>query len=112
MTTPCGVFLAMSAPGGGAQGQQSPSFMMVWLAIMVGLFYFMLIRPQQRKERERKALINAVKTGDNIVFGGGILGVVRNVKDNTIVVRIADGVKMEILRSAVSSILNKEEKAD
>ena len=100
--------LAMAPPpGGGGGSQQSSVFMFVWLGLMVGLFYFMLIRPQKRREKERQALLGAVKTGDRVLFGGGFLGVVANVKDKTLIVKIADGVKVEIVRGAVSQVLDK-----
>ncbi len=104
-------FLAMmGAPQGGQGGTpQSGVFMFVWLGLMVALFYFMLIRPQKRREKERQALLNAVKTGDRVLFAGGFLGTVANVKEKTLVVKIADGVKVEVVRSAVSQVLEKGE---
>ena len=103
--------LAMAQPPQGGEGapQQSGIFMFVWLGLMVALFYFMLIRPQKRREKERQALLNAVKTGDRVLFAGGILGVVANVKEKTLVVKIADGVKVEVVRGAVSQVLDKGE---
>ena len=103
--------LAMGTVPAGAEGapQQSGAFMFVWLGLMVLLFYFMLIRPQKRREKERQALLNAVKTGDRVLFGGWFLGVVANVKEKTLVVKIADGVKVEIIRGAVSQVLDKGE---
>ena len=102
--------LAMGTVPAGAEGapQQSGAFMFVWLGLMV-LLYFMLIRPQKRREKERQALLNAVKTGDRVLFGGGFLGVVANVKEKTLIVKIADGVKVEIVRGAVSQVLDKGE---
>jgi preprotein translocase subunit YajC len=82
------------------------------MIVIFGIFYFMLIRPQQRKEKERKAMINELKSGARIVFSGGILGTVTNVKDNTFVVRIADGVKIEVARGAVSRVVEKGDKID
>ena len=102
-----GILAMAPPPGGGGGSQQSSVFMFVWLGLMVGLFYFMLIRPQKRREKERQALLNAVKTGDRVLFGGGLLGVVANVKEKTLIVKIADGVKVEIVRSAVSQVLEK-----
>ena len=104
-------FLAMmGAPAGGSgAAPQSSAFMFVWLGLMVALFYFMLIRPQKRREKERQALLGAVKTGDRVLFGGGFLGVVANVNEKTLVVKIADGVKVEIIRGAVSQVLDKGE---
>lgn len=103
-----GILAMMPAPQGGAgAAPQSGAFMFVWLGLMVALFYFMLIRPQKRREKERQALLNAVKTGDRVLFAGGFLGVVANVKEKTLVVKIADGVKVEIVRGAVSQVLEK-----
>lgn len=103
--------LAMMAPPaeGGQGGQQSGIFMFVWLGLMIVLFYFMLIRPQKRREKERQALLAAVKTGDRVLFAGGLLGTVANVKDKTLVIKIADGVKVEVLRGAISQVLAKGE---
>jgi preprotein translocase subunit YajC len=107
-----GIMLAAGAanqPGGGGGGGL-PS-MLVPMVLIFGIFYFMLIRPQQRKEKDRKAMIAAIKSGDRVMFGGGILGQVANVKDSTFVIKIADNVKVEVARGAVSRVLDKGEKA-
>jgi preprotein translocase subunit YajC len=101
--------LAMAAPAGG-QGGAGGLGMFVPMIVIFAIFYFMLIRPQQRKEKERRAMIAAVKTGDRIVFAGGILGTVVNVKETTLMVKVADNVKFEILRAAVSRVMDKDEK--
>ena len=107
------LFIAMAAPGGsGGQSQQSPIFMFGWLGIMVVIFYFMLIRPQQRREKERQALLSNIKTGDRVAFSGGILGIVTNVKDKVLVIKIADNVKIEVSRGAVTQVLGKGEQPD
>lgn len=97
--------LAMAPTQG--QEQQSPIFMIGWLGLMVVIFYFMLIRPQQRREKERRAMIDSIKTGDRVLFSGGIVGMVANVKEKTFVIKVADGVKIEVLRTAVSRVLDK-----
>jgi len=102
--------LAMAAPQGGSGGGQSnPTFMIGWLVLMVGIFYFLMIRPQQRQAKERRALLDAVKSGDRVIFSGGILGIVTNVKEKVLVVKIAENVKVEIVRGAVSQVLGKDE---
>jgi len=106
-TTLLPTILAMA--GGAGQKQQSPMMLIGWLVIMVGLFYFMMIRPQQRKEKERKALISNVKSGDRVIFGGGMVGVVANVKEKIFVIKIADNTKVEVIRGAVTRVLLKEE---
>lgn len=102
------ITMAMAgAPGqtGGGMG------MMVPMLIIFAIFYFMLIRPQQRKEKERRGMIAELKTGARVMFSGGILGTVTNVKENTFVVKIADNVKVEVVKGAVSRVLEKGEKA-
>lgn len=105
------ITFAMSGfPGGGeGQGQQSPLMLIGWLVIMVALFYFMMIRPQQRKEKERKALINNVKSGDRVIFSGGLVGIVANVKDKVFVIKIADNTKVEAVKGAITRVLLKDE---
>lgn len=104
--------LAMAPPAGGSGGQSQPGMMIGWLILMLAIFYFLMIRPQQRREKERRALLDSVKSGDRVVFSGGILGVVTNVKDKTLMVKIADNVKIEVSRSAVSRVLDKGEMPD
>jgi len=95
------------APGQGAGGG---GFMMIgYMAIIFALMYFMMIRPQAKKEKARKELIASVKTGDRIMFSGGILGTVSNVKEQMLTVKIADNVKIEIARGAVVRVLDKSE---
>lgn len=104
------LILAMAPPAGGAgQPAQSPIFMFGWLGIMIALFYFMLIRPQRRREKERQQLLSAIKSGDRVLFGGGIIGVVANVKEKTYVIKIADKTKLEVVRGAVTQVLDKGE---
>jgi len=102
--------LAMAAPREGAKPAGIEQ-MLVPMVLIFGIFYFMLIRPQQRKDKERRAMIEQAKSGDRILFSGGILGTITNVKDHTFVVKIADNVKIEIARGAVSKVLEKDEKA-
>lgn len=101
--------IAMAPPAGG-EGQASPLGMLPMMAIMAAIVYFMMIRPQQRKERERRAMVEAVKTGDRVVFAGGLLGTVANTKELTLLIKVADNVKLEVARSAVSRVLDKDDK--
>ncbi len=101
--------LAMGPPPGGQQNEQSPIFMFGMIGIMMVIFYFMLIRPQQVRERERKKMLENTKSGDRVVFSGGIIGIVTNVKEKTFIIKIADNVKIEVSRGAVTQILDKGE---
>jgi len=97
------------APGGSGQGQGNSMVMIVWIVLMLGLFYFMMIRPQQRKEKERRKMMDAIKTGDRVIFAGGLIGSVTNVKDHTFAVKIADNTKVEVLKASVTRVLQKDE---
>jgi preprotein translocase subunit YajC len=111
MTIGCAMrVLAMGTPpGGGAAPQGGGGMMIGYMLIIFALFYFMLIRPQMKREKERKKMVEAVKTGDRVLFAGGIIGTIANVKEQTFTVKIADNVKVEVARGAVSRVLTKDE---
>ncbi len=95
--------------------QPSPILSFLPLILMFGVFYFLLIRPQQKKEKDRKAMIQDLKKGDRVVTTGGIIGTVVGVKDEIVVLRVGDAdTKIEFLRNAVSNLVGqpgeKEEK--
>lgn len=71
------------------------------LVLIMVIFYFLLIRPQQKKLKEHKAMVSATKKGDSVITGGGIIGKVTNVKDEILTVEIADGVKVKIKRDTI-----------
>jgi preprotein translocase subunit YajC len=73
-------------------------------AVIFGIFYFLVFRPQKQKQDQMKSLISGVKKNDQIVTNSGIHGTVVNVKDTTIVVRIDDNARMEIDKEAVASV--------
>ena len=101
------VLMAGGPAGEGAGGGLGQ--MMIPMLVIFGIFYFMIIRPQQRKEKERKAMIASIKSGARIMFSGGILGTVTNVKEHTIIVKVADSVKMEVARGCVNRVLEKDD---
>jgi|LakMenE18May11ns_1017448.scaffolds.fasta_scaffold8381411_1 preprotein translocase subunit YajC len=79
--------------------------MMVPILLMLGIFYFMMIRPQQRKEKERQKQISELRAGQRVLFGGGFIGKVVECKDHTFMVEIAHGVNVEIARGAITRTL-------
>lgn len=86
------------------------SMMMIgYVVIFIAIFYFAIIAPQKRREKEQKTMMDAIRSGDKIVFSGGIVGVVTNVKEDRLIVRVADSTKLEILRAAVVKVLEREE---
>lgn len=82
----------------------SPLLQFIPLIIIFMIFYFLLIKPQQKKERERLVMLKNIKKNDEIVTVGGIHGVVINTKDKTLTLRIDDNVKIEVDRDAVARI--------
>ena len=91
-----------------ASGSGDPVQMFGMIAIMLAIFYFLLIRPQQRRDRERKNMLSEVKTGDKVLFAGGLIGSISNAKEKTLSIKIADGVKVEASRNAINAILDKD----
>jgi preprotein translocase subunit YajC len=79
------------------------------LVLIFIVFWFLLIRPQQKRAKEHRAMVQALKRGDKIVTNGGIFGQVSHVGDDHLMVEIADGVKIKILRDAVSAVPAKPE---
>lgn len=99
---------AAGAPAGG--GDMVMSFLPLVLIFVV--FYFLLIRPQQKRMKEHKAMLDAVRRGDRVVTGGGIIGTVTKVEQgDEMQVEIAEGVRVRVLRSTVSAVLAKTEPA-
>lgn len=107
MTFTAFFLLAQAAPANGAQ----PNFLLqlMPLVFIFVIFYFLLIRPQQKRQKEHEKLVAAVKTGDRVVTNAGMHGVVANVKDKTILIKVADNVKIEFDRSAVVSVAKAAE---
>ena len=80
------------------------------ILLIIGVFYVMLIRPQQKRQRELQEMISTLKTGDRVVTTGGIIGTITSVKDTSLLIRSADKSILEIARSAVAGIEGEEKK--
>jgi len=96
---------AAGTPAGGGD-------MLMTLAPMVLIFvvfWFLLIRPQQKKAKEHRAVVAALKRGDRVVTSGGIYGQVTHVADDHLMVEIAEGVKIKVVRDAISAVPSKPE---
>lgn len=70
--------------------------------------YFMLFRPQKKRQQEQQRLISALKTGDKVVTNAGIHGLIANVKETTVMLKVADNVKIEVEKSAVANVVKAE----
>ena len=96
--------LAQATPDGGG---------MIGTVVMFGLifviFYFMIIRPQQKRQKQHQAMLEALKKGDKVVVSGGIHGVVAGFDEKTVLVQIADNVKIKVERASVTGVVNAEE---
>jgi preprotein translocase subunit YajC len=75
------------------------------LVLIFGVFYFLLIRPQQQRQKEMKTMLGALKRGDRVVTGGGILGTVQRVRDNEVEVEIAPNLRVTVLRDTITSVV-------
>ena len=97
------IVFATGGSGGGGFG-----FIFVILATFA-IFYFILIRPQQKKQKNLQKTIEALKKGDRVMTNGGIFCTVSGFKDNIVILKIADEVKIEMLKTAVASVVAKKE---
>ena len=92
--------------GGGATGQGAGGFSsLIPIILMFVIFYFLLIRPQQKKSKEHREMINRLKKGDRIITSGGLHGRITAVDDTTMTVEIADRVRVKIARGNVAQLL-------
>ena len=91
-----------------ATGSGSMMTSVVMFAAIILIFYFLIIRPQRKRDKETKAMLAAMKKGDKVVSIGGIHGTVVAVKEQTGVVKVDDNTRLEFTKSAISSVLNKD----
>jgi preprotein translocase subunit YajC len=98
------LFLAQQAPAPSGAPQADPLMSLLPFLFMGVLFYFLLIRPQQKRQKQHRQLMDNLKTGDRVVTNSGIHGLIANVKETTFLLKVADNVKIEIDKSAVAGI--------
>ena len=91
----------------GAPSQGGTLELILPLLLMFGIFYFLLIRPQQKKAKEHKSMVEALGKGDEIITNGGLLAKITDVDENFLTCQIADKVEVRIQRHAVTSVLPK-----
>ena len=102
-----GLAFAMSGPPGGAAGStggMAAFQQIIPLVVMFAIFYFLLIRPQQKKAKEHKALLDAITKGDSIITAGGVHGKIHSVDDGIVGLEIANGVIIKINKAYIASI--------
>ena len=96
-----------TGPADGAQ--PNPIASLLPFALMFLVLYMLILRPQMKKQKNSQRMIDELEKKDQIVTSGGIHGIIENIKDDILVVKIADNVKVEISRAAVSRVKNKED---
>lgn len=102
------VSTAYAMAGSAAGGEQNPYSGIIMLVIMFAIFYFLLIRPQQKRAKQHKALIDNLKVGDQVTTSGGIHGRISALVDDIITVEIATGVKVKFNRSSIVATPNQD----
>jgi len=92
--------MAGGASKGGGQGYEG----LIMLVLMFAIFYFLLIRPQQKRAKQHRELVSALKPGDQIVTAGGLYGKVAAVEETTVTIEIATGVKIKMNRASITEV--------
>lgn len=105
------LIILQCAPQSGQSGMDSLMGLLPFVLI-IAVFYFLIIRPQQKRQKERQKLLDSVKKGDKIITAGGVHGLVEGIEDKTLLVKIADNVKVKMERSSVATIIGVTESLD
>jgi preprotein translocase subunit YajC len=92
-----------AAPGGDA----NPLGMLIWLALFAALFYFMIIRPGQKRAKEHKKMVDSLSKGDEVITQGGMLGKIAEIGDNFVEIEASDNVRIKVQRQAIASVMPK-----
>jgi len=95
------------SPKGGDGGGSLVSTLIMFGAIFL-IFYFMIIRPQQKKAKERNKLLSNLEKGDKIITSGGVHGIIAGLDEKTVLVQVSDNLKMKIERSAITTVTAKK----
>ena len=103
LTSLTSVVYAMGQPPGGAQGGQgNPIMAFLPLIIIFAIFYFLLIRPQQKKQKEHRKFLEALKKGDEVITSGGIIGRISGLSENIVTLEVAPKVNIRVARSQIA----------
>lgn len=92
-------------PGQGSEGSLVSTLIM--FALIIGIFYFLILRPQQKRQKERQKLLDALKKGDKVVTAGGMHGSIAGIDEKTVLLQVADNVKMKFDRSAIATVVRE-----
>ena len=103
--------MAQSAPAQRPKGGFGDPTFIFMMAVMFAIIYFLMLRPQQKKQKETQNMLNNLKKGDKVLTIAGIIGTVGNVKDSTVMVKVADNTVLEFKKAAISAVLNDDKEA-
>jgi preprotein translocase subunit YajC len=98
----------MASPQGGSP-EGSLVSTLIMFAVIIGIFYFMILRPQQKRAKERQKMLDAVKKGDKVITASGVHGTVAGLDEKTLLLQVAENVKIKYERSAIGSIVREGE---
>ncbi len=102
------LLIAMAPSGSGGGGGGLVSTIIMFGAIFL-IFYFMIIRPQQKRSKERDKMLSNIEKGDKIITSGGLHGTIAGIDEKTVLIQVGDNIKMKFERSAVASVVSKKE---
>jgi preprotein translocase subunit YajC len=92
-----------------ASGAASGGLTMLLPLLLIPVLYFLMIRPQQKRQKEWQGMLAGIKTGDKITTSGGIRGIILSLKDDAVIIRVApDNLKLEIAKNAIASVTTQE----
>lgn len=98
--------MAPSPDGGGGGGLTST---LIMFALIIGIFYLMILRPQQKRQKDRQKLLDSVRKGDKVITAGGLHGLVAGLDEKTVLLQVGDNVKMKFERTAIGSVIRETE---
>ncbi len=87
----------------------SPLMQFLPFILLIAIFYFMMIRPQRRKEKEHAAMLDTLRAGKRVTFAGGLIGTIKEVKEATYIIEICNGATVEVARAAVGNVIDEPE---
>ena len=102
-----GFFISDAYAQGAGAGGAGPFGDIMFLVLLFAVFYFLLIRPQQKRAKEHKKMVEAVAKGDEVVTNGGLLGLITDVSDSFVTLELADNVQIKLQRQAVANVMPK-----
>jgi preprotein translocase subunit YajC len=100
--------VSAAAPGAG-----NSLYTMLPILLFIPLLYFLMIRPQQKRQKQWQSMLSSIKSGDRVTTAGGIRGIILSIKDDSIIIRVApDNLKLEVAKSAIASVTTQDNVSD